>query len=182
MPSVPLRSAVGSGRRYSIWNTLCAIQGKSSTGIRSIAFIITIHRNTVSASGAMNVRSPWTIDLLCSSTSSTSDSTAAWNRPGTPEVTLRATSHSTSSTEQSTSTEKKIVSTLKTEKSTMNFCFSPVDVRCVRWWTMYSVAVGAWPEAAMVENPSLFDQQRQYVALQHGDDGHQHRQPDQVLV
>jgi hypothetical protein len=46
-------------------------------------------------------------------------------------------------------TEKNTVSKLTIEKSMMTFCFA--DDRCVRWWTMYSVAVGAWPVAAMEE-------------------------------
>ncbi len=67
-----------------------------STGSRSIAFIRKIQTNTVSASGATNLRL-WalcTMPLACPSTISTRISTAAWKRPGTPEVALRAASHS----------------------------------------------------------------------------------------
>jgi len=41
----------------------------------------------------MKLRSPCTIDFDWSSTISTSSSTAAWKRPGTPEVALRAAIH-----------------------------------------------------------------------------------------
>jgi hypothetical protein len=64
--------------------------GSRSSGSRSIAFMKKIQTNTVSASGAMKLRSPCTIDLDCDSTISTRISTAAWKRPGTPEVALAA--------------------------------------------------------------------------------------------
>ena len=75
---------------------LCQMAGIRSTGSRSIAFIRKIQTKTVSASGATNLRL-WalcTMPLACASTISTRISTAAWKRPGTPEVALRATSHS----------------------------------------------------------------------------------------
>ena len=50
--------------------------------------------------------------------------------PGTPDVTLRAASQSTSNTPEATNIEKKIVSRLKIEKSMIDVCL-PVD-RCVR--------------------------------------------------
>ena len=55
-----------------------------------------IQMNTVSASGATSLRlwALWTMPLACESTISTSISTAAWKRPGTPAVALRAASHS----------------------------------------------------------------------------------------
>ena len=64
------------------------IHGSRSTGSRSIAFITKIHTNTVSASGATSLRlcALCTMPLACESTISTSISTAAWKRPGTPDV------------------------------------------------------------------------------------------------
>jgi hypothetical protein len=47
-----------------------------------------IQTNTVSASGAMKLRSPCTMDFDWDSTISTRISTAAWKRPGTPDVAL----------------------------------------------------------------------------------------------
>ncbi|MCY1313778.1 hypothetical protein D9M70_643330 [compost metagenome] len=63
----------------------------------SIAFSRKIQTNTVSASGAMNLRlaALCTLALAWLSTISTRISTAAWKRPGTPGVALRAASHST---------------------------------------------------------------------------------------
>jgi hypothetical protein len=63
----------------------------------SMAFIRKIQTNTVSARGAMNLRdwALWILALAWLSTISTSISTAAWKRPGTPEVALRAASQST---------------------------------------------------------------------------------------
>ncbi len=93
------------------------IHGRKSTGSRSIAFIRKTQQNTVRASGAMKVRSPLTSTLACSLTMSTSISTAAWKRPGTPEVARRAASHSTNSTIRPQRTEKNTVSRWTTEKS-----------------------------------------------------------------
>ena len=72
------------------------MRGSRSTGSRSIAFIRKIQTNTVSASGATSLRllALWTMPLAWLSTISTRISTAAWKRPGTPEVALRAASHS----------------------------------------------------------------------------------------
>jgi len=62
-----------------------------------MAFIRKIQTNTVSASGEMNLRlwALWILALAWLSTISTSISTAAWKRPGTPAVALRAASQST---------------------------------------------------------------------------------------
>ncbi len=79
----------------------------------------------------MKVRSPWTIDLLCSSTSSTSISTNAWNLPGTPDVARLAAERRIHSVTPRIRTEKNTVSKLTIEKSMMTFCFA--DDRCVRW-------------------------------------------------
>ena len=118
--------------------------GSRSTGSRSIAFIRKIQTNTVSASGATSLRL-WalcTMPLAWESTISTSISTAAWKRPGTPEVALRAASHSSQQPSTPSVIEKNSESMLMTEKSTTPLCL-PV-CRCCRWWTMYSPAVGAW--------------------------------------
>ena len=70
----------------------CQMAGNRSTGSRSIAFIRKIQTNTVRASGATSLRlvALCTMPLACESTISTSSSTAAWKRPGTPEVALAA--------------------------------------------------------------------------------------------
>src|SRR5512137_1465997 len=159
--------------------TFSAIHGSRSTGMRSIAFMKMIQMKTVIASGAMKLRSPCTIDLLCSSTISTIISTKAWKRPGTPGVAARAARCRRNSVSARQATEKMIVSRLMTEKSTMNFCL-PVD-RCVRWWTMYSVAVGAWLLAMVSFRCSAPDQGDQ-VAFQSHDDRSDHRQPNQITV
>ena len=92
-----------------------------------------IQMNTVSASGATNLRllALCTMPLAWESTISTMISTAAWKRPGTPEVALRAASHSSQQVSTPRAMEKNIESKLKTEKSTtllaLWFC------RCVRW-------------------------------------------------
>ncbi len=123
--------------------------GSRSTGSRSIAFSRNAQTNTVSASGATNLRlvALWTMFFASLSTSSNSISMAAWKRPGTPAVALRAPSQSSQQPSMPIAIEKKTESQLTTEKSTRPFGL-PVD-RCVRWWTMYSPAVGAWPSAAM---------------------------------
>ena len=56
-----------------------------------------IHTNTVRATGATALREValGMMPLACVSTSSTSISTAAWKRPGTPEVARLAAFHST---------------------------------------------------------------------------------------
>ena len=99
------------------------MNGIRSTGSRAIAFIMKIQTNTVSASGATNLRllALWTMPLACESTISTRTSTAAWKRPGTPEVALRAAIHS--SRQQITPSEiaQNIESQLKTLKSTTFF-------------------------------------------------------------
>jgi hypothetical protein len=56
--------------------------------------------------------------LAWESTISTRISTAAWKRPGTPEVALRAASHSTQQPRMPRAMEKNSESKLKTEKST----------------------------------------------------------------
>ena len=68
------------------------MSGSRSTGSRSIALSRKTQTNTVSASGATNLRlvALWTMPLASLSTISTRISTAAWKRPGTPEVALRA--------------------------------------------------------------------------------------------
>ena len=88
---------------------------------------------TVSASGATNLRL-WalcTMPLACVSTISTRISTAAWKRPGTPDVALRAAAHRNQQVRMPSVIEKNSESKLKTEKSTtlpaLWFC------RCVRW-------------------------------------------------
>ena len=56
---------------------------------------------------------------------------AAWNRPGTPDVALRAPSQRMKQPSAPSSTEKKTESKLTTERSIRPFGL-PVD-RCVRW-------------------------------------------------
>ena len=89
--------------------------------------------NTVSASGATNLRllALWTMPLASLSTSSNSISTAAWKRPGTPEVALRAARHSRKQPSAPSSAEKTTESKLMTEKSTSPFGL-PVP-KWVRW-------------------------------------------------
>src|SRR5690242_7620993 len=117
--------------------------GTRSTGSRSIVFIRTIQRNTVSASGETNLRllALCTMPLACESTISTRISTAAWKRPGTPAVALRAAFQRKKQAITPSTIAQNIESQLKTEKSTTlpGFLFC----RNVRWWTMYSPAVGA---------------------------------------
>ena len=74
----------------------CQIRGRKSTGSMSMAFIRKIQTNTVRASGAISLRllALWITPLAWLSTISTRISTAAWKRPGTPEVALRAARHS----------------------------------------------------------------------------------------
>ena len=88
---------------------------------------------TVSASGPTNLRdcALWTIDLAWLSTISSTISTAACMRPGTPEVTRLATLRSTSTPSSPISTDQNTVSMLMTVKSTMFVC-SRVR-RWVRW-------------------------------------------------
>ena len=71
------------------------MDGSRSTGIRSSAFISTIQRKTVRASGATNRRLLALVTMLLawSSTMSTTISTKAWKRVGTPEVARRAAIH-----------------------------------------------------------------------------------------
>ena len=86
------------GRTAAVWMpNISPIFGSRSTGSKSIAFMKKIHTKTVSASGETNLRDSalWMMPFACSDTMSTRISTAAWKRPGTPEVALRAASHST---------------------------------------------------------------------------------------
>ena len=111
----------------------CQMAGIRSTGSRSIAFIRKIQTKTVSASGATNLRlsALCTMPLACASTISTRISTAAWKRPGTPEVALRAASHSSQQVTMPSETAQNTESRLKTEKSTTPVCLP--DCRCCRW-------------------------------------------------
>ncbi|MCY1374647.1 hypothetical protein D9M69_620030 [compost metagenome] len=81
-----------------------------STGIKSIAFIMVIQQNTISASGAIHERSPWMMPLAWSSTISTIISTKAWKRPGTPEVTRRAAAYRNSTAMAPHRTDQNTVS------------------------------------------------------------------------
>jgi hypothetical protein len=109
------------------------ISGSRSTGSRSIALSKKIHTNTVRASGATSLRlcALCTMPLACESTISTSTSTAAWKRPGTPDVALRAASHSSQQVNTPNDAEKNTESKLTTEKST-RLAGLPVP-RWVRW-------------------------------------------------
>ena len=72
----------------------------------------TIHMNTVSASGATNLREValWTMPLASSSTHSTRISTKACILPGTPAVARRAPSHSRNTTRRPMEMDQKSVS------------------------------------------------------------------------
>ena len=88
-----------------LWGSLGDKRGRVSVLYGSIllystanvlnAFISTIHRKTVIASGATNFRvsSLGTMLRACWSTMSTNISTKACNRPGTPAVARRAANH-----------------------------------------------------------------------------------------
>ncbi len=65
------------------------------------------------------------------STISTSISTAAWKRPGTPDVADLAARHSTKLPITPSSVAQKMLSRLKTEKSTIDVCLW--FCRWVRW-------------------------------------------------
>ena len=56
-----------------------------------MAFISSAHRPTVSATGAMNLRSPWKMSFAWLSTNSKRISTKAWRLLGTPAVAPRTT-------------------------------------------------------------------------------------------
>jgi hypothetical protein len=108
-----------------------------------MAFIRKIQTNTVRASGATNSRDfgEWTMPLAWSATISTMISTAAWKRPGTPEVARAARRAMMNTPSRPRPMEKNRVSRWKTDQSTRPTCF--LLVRKVRWWTMYSEALGA---------------------------------------
>jgi hypothetical protein len=104
-----------------------------STGSRSIALSRKIQTKTVSASGAtiFLLSALWMMPLASLSTISYSISTAAWKRPGTPEVALRAASQSRKQPRAPISAEITTESKLMTEKSTRPFGL-PVP-KWVRW-------------------------------------------------
>ncbi len=74
---------------------------------------------TVSASGAMKLRSPCTMDFAWSSTISTIISTNACMRPGTPAVARRAAVYMTRQPTMPIATDQNSVSMLMMEKSTI---------------------------------------------------------------
>ena len=104
-------------------------------------FSSTTQTKTVSASGATNLRlvALWTMPLASLSTSSKRISTAAWKRPGTPGVALRAARQSRKQVMTPSRIEIATESKLTTEKSTSPFGL-PVP-KWVRWWMMYSPGV-----------------------------------------
>ena len=89
-----------------------------------MAFIRKIQTNTVSASGATSLRlfSLWMTPLAWFSTSSDMISTAAWKRPGTPDVALRAPSHSSQQPRVPSTIDQNTESALNRLKSMMPFC------------------------------------------------------------
>jgi len=111
----------------------CQMKGSRSTGSRSIAFIRKIQMKTVRASGATSLRlwALWTMPLAWDSTISTRISTAAWKRPGTPEVAARAAFHSSRQPITPSTTEKKIESQCTTLMS--NGALECLLLRKVRW-------------------------------------------------
>ncbi len=74
-----------------------------------------IQQKMVSASGAISLLWPWKVSRTCASTNSTSTSTKFWNLPGTPAVALRATIQNETMKTSPSSTEKKMLSTLKVQ-------------------------------------------------------------------
>ncbi len=84
----------------------------------------------MSASGATNLLlcALWTMPLASLSTSSNRISTAAWNRPGTPEVALRAARQSSQQATTPSSAEIATESKLTTEKS-----ISPFGLPVLKW-------------------------------------------------
>ena len=89
-----------------------------------MAFIRKIQTNTVSASGDTSLRllALWITPLAWFSTISDMISTAAWKRPGTPEVALRAPSHSSQQPSAPSKIDQTTESRLKMLKSMMSFC------------------------------------------------------------
>ena len=69
--------------------------GSRSSGNKSIALSRKIQTKMVNAKGATSLRllALCTMPLASDSTISTRISTAAWKRPGTPDVALRAAFH-----------------------------------------------------------------------------------------
>mmetsp|Transcript_7078 Transcript_7078/g.17107 ORF Transcript_7078/g.17107 Transcript_7078/m.17107 type:complete len:222 (+) Transcript_7078:55-720(+) len=165
MPRVVDRSAVGTMRRVSLkpraGPALCQICGRKSTGSMSMKFIRKIQTNTVRASGPTKARLlALSMTLLAwLSTSSNRISTAAWKRPGTPEVALRTPSHSRKTPRKPSTVAKTSESRLNREKSTMVDCFTLSNAkffcRCCRWWVMYSPALGACCSLLIVFRDSI---------------------------
>src|SRR5690606_27385197 len=124
-----------------------------------------------------------TMPLACESTISTIISTAAWKRPGTPEVALRAAFQRKKQVTTPSRMAQNSESQLKTEKSTT--FFGGWFCRNVRWWTMYSPAVGPVPDGAAMFLSARFrlgprrERQGQPVHLHREDQAHQQRRPAQ---
>src|SRR5659263_645803 len=143
----------------------------------------TIQTNTVSASGATSLRllALWTMALAWPSTNAISISTAAWKRPGTPEVALRAAFQRKKQPSTPNKIEKNRESILKTEKSTISVC--GLVCQCVKWRTIYSLADGACSSADIVYSSICYTfrahQQRQPIHFQGRDQANQHGQPVQ---
>src|SRR5678815_3449568 len=128
--------------------------------------------------------------LASLSTSSNRISTAAWKRPGTPGVALRAASQSRKQQRAPSKAEISTESKLTTEKSTRPFGL-PVP-RWVRWWMMYSPGVWVCSAAAaamgLVVCRSVFGlllcpaapEQREGIGLQADHEGHEHHRPVQA--
>ena len=75
-----------------------------------MAFMSATQQKTVSARGAMKVRSPWTMPLAWLFTISTSISTAHCILPGTPDVARLAPARRRKNTQTIIRIEKKMVS------------------------------------------------------------------------
>ncbi len=108
-------------------------------GRKSIAFINSTQMPVVSASGAMNLRSPWKMPLTCSLTKSMVSSTNACVFDGTPAVALRVTIHMRPNATTPRKIDVTTVSTFTLQKPPASLAL----VRKVRWCWMYDVGVSA---------------------------------------
>ena len=98
-----------------------------------MAFIKKIQTKTVNAKGEISLRllALWITPLAWFSTISVRISTAAWNRPGTPEVALRAADHRKKQPKTPNTSEKKTESRLNRLKSTMLVCLTPSNEKFI---------------------------------------------------
>src|SRR6267142_114229 len=144
---VVLTSAVGT-MRNPCGAKKCVNHAMMSTGRKSMEFISSTHTNTVSAAGAMNLRSPWKMSFACLSTNSQASSTKAWRLPGTPEVAPRTTHQMNPMPRIPSSRDVSSESRLSVQNP-------PCPTGCsknARWWPMYEPGVSSC-SAAIAGNP-----------------------------